>query len=132
MSQPNQTLPGSNDVLGIARNVLRLISNEWALAKEEMSENLRRAGVAIAFLLAGVALSILAMATLLWAGVAALAAAGMPPWLTALILAAALGVLAIGLIAWAMRNLKAKAIAPKCSLNNVQKDLQVLKEVFDG
>ncbi len=131
MSQ-QRTLVDRSDALGIVRSVLRLAQREWLLAKEEISENLERAGVAVAVLVAGAALAILSIAALLWAAVAGLTAAGLAPWLSALILAGALAFIGGGMLIWALSNLKAKSLAPTRSMANVQKDLHVLKEVFDG
>lgn len=128
----HETLPNSTDIFGIVRTFLRLMRREWSLAKQEMSENLSRAGTALAMLVAGAALAVLAVAALFWAAVAGLVAAGFAPWVAALILAGALAIIGGGMLAWGVANLKAKRLAPTRSMTNVRKDLQVLKEVFDG
>ncbi|MEO0486131.1 MAG: phage holin family protein [Pseudomonadota bacterium] len=131
MTPVTRTQP-TPDTLGIARSVLRVINKELTLAKAEMSENLSRAVTAVVVLIAGGALSIFALAALVWAAAAGLMAAGLPAWGAALAVAGALAFAALAAIAWALRNLTAERLAPTRSLTNVQRDLGILKEAFDG
>ncbi|WP_220749366.1 MULTISPECIES: phage holin family protein [Jannaschia] len=118
--------------MGLLDAVSRVLRAEAALAKAEVGENLGRMGVALAAVVTGGIIAILALGALLCAAVAGAVALGLPVWAASLLVAVVLFGLAGGLFAWGLSGLKARRLIPTRSLSNVQRDFDVLKEAFDG
>jgi len=105
----------------------RLVRGEVALAKAEVAQNVKNAGLGIALLVGAVVLIFVALNVLVLALVAALSAI-MPAWLASLLV----GVVLLGVAALlAMRGLNAlkpENLAPSRTMANVQADAHTIKE----
>mgnify|MGYP000291850036 CR=1 FL=1 len=112
--------------------VLRLASDEWRLAKAEVSENLGHARLGATLLACAFGLGLVAVFVLSGAAVAGLAAAGLELWLSALIVGGALALMAAILIAIGVSNLKAKRLVPDRTLSNIQRDMEMVKEALNA
>ncbi len=128
--QPGQTdLRGSASLLtDIVSQIGRILRKEAALARAEMGENLSRAGVAIGLLVGAVVLALVALISLAGAGIAALVAAGWALHWAALIVGGGVALVAALLAAKGIRDLKPERLAPTRSIENVKRDVQVMKE----
>ena len=105
----------------------RLVRGEVALAKAEVAQNVKNAGLGIALLVGAVVLIFVALNVLVLALVAALSAI-MPAWLASLLV----GIVLLGVAALlAMRGLNAlkpENLAPSRTMANVQADAHTIKE----
>jgi uncharacterized membrane protein YqjE len=105
----------------------RLVRGEVALAKAEVAQNIKNAGLGIALLVGAVVLVFVALNVLVLALVAALSAimpAGWASLLVGVVLLAVAGLLAMR----GLNALKPENIAPSRTLANVQADAQAIKE----
>lgn len=110
------------------RHFSALMQDEIQLAKSELRNNLTRAGsgvafVAIAALIALVALNVLAGALVAW-----VAASGLSAGLAALIVGGALLAIATIFALVGRSRLSADTLAPDRTLENVQRDMNALRE----
>lgn len=105
----------------------RLVRDEMKLAQKELQQSVRHAGIGAGLFSAAGLLSILGLATLIAAGVAALALV-LPVWAAAAIVAAVL-LIAAGIAALAGRK-QASEIAPppRESVESVKADIQEVKD----
>jgi nucleoside permease NupC len=105
----------------------RLVRGEVALAKAEVAQNVKNAGLGIALLVGAVVLVFVALNVLVVALVAALSSIMPAGWASLLVGLVLLGV--AGLLAMRGLNaLKPENIAPSRTLANVQADAQTIKE----
>ena len=105
----------------------RLVRGEVALAKAEVAQNIKSAGLGIALLVGAVVLVFVALNVLVLALVAALSSIMPAGWASLLVGLVLLGV--AGLLAMRGLNaLKPENIAPSRTLANVQADAQTIKE----
>ena len=105
----------------------RLVRGEVALAKAEVAQNVKNAGLGIALLVGAVVLVFVALNVLVVALVAALSSimpAGWASLLVGVVLLAVAGLLAMR----GLNALKPENIAPSRTLANVQADAQAIKE----
>jgi len=105
----------------------RLVRGEVALAKAEVAQNIKNAGLGIALLVGAVVLVFVALNVLVLALVAALSSimpAGWASLLVGVVLLAIAGLLAMR----GLNALKPENIAPSRTLANVQADAQTIKE----
>jgi uncharacterized membrane protein YqjE len=105
----------------------RLVRGEVALAKAEVAQNIKSAGLGIALLVGAVVLVFVALNVLVLALVAALSSimpAGWASLLVGVVLLAVAGLLAMR----GLNALKPENIAPSRTLANVQADAQAIKE----
>lgn len=105
-----------------------LVRSEFALARTELAEKGKRAGVGAGLAGAAGVVALMALATLVAAAVAALALVW-PVWLAAVVVAAALLVVA-GLLALGGRSQLAKAAPPVPDgvVQSVQDDVTAVRE----
>ena len=129
MEQPRDPARGSTAALfgDVVQGIGALVQGEIALARAEVSEGLQAAAggvarIAIAGIVALVALNVLAMA-----GVAALVAAGLAAHWAGLVVALALGLVALMLALSGRAALQIKGIMPRRSLRNIDRDMQTIK-----
>ena len=116
-------------VLNDAINQLtRLVRGEVALAKAEVAQNLRAAGLGVGLLVGAVVLSLVALQVLAAAAVAALAETGMGPGWAALIVGVVILAVAVVLALRGLASLKPENLAPTRTVRNVQADAQTIKE----
>jgi hypothetical protein len=106
----------------------RLIRDELALLKAELTQKLARLGVGIGMFVVAALLGFFALAVLIAAAVLAVALA-LPAWLAALIIGVALFVVAGILVLAGVRSLRsAMPPVPEKTIESVKADFQVLKE----
>lgn len=132
-TEPRTTTPVDEESLGflVARlsdQTSRLVRSEVDLAKAEMSEKGKRAGIGIGAFSAAGLLAFFALAVLLAAAVLGLAEA-FPGWLAALVVGAVVLVLAAIAAVIGKNNVsKATPAKPEQALEGVAEDIAVVKE----
>ncbi|EPX83121.1 hypothetical protein ruthe_02738 [Rubellimicrobium thermophilum DSM 16684] len=127
MSQDDDPRP-MGALLGDAINqVTRLVRGEIALARAELAQNVRQAGMGVAMLAIAGLLALVALHVLAAALVAALAPAMGPGW-AALLVGGATLVLAGLLLLRGLAILRPENLTPTRTIRNVQADAQTIKE----
>ena len=107
-------------------HVSSLLRKEMDLARAELDQNLKRAGVAIGLIVAAVVLLLTALDVLAAAAVAAIVALGLHPGWSAVIVGGVLALIAWIMISRALNNLKAVSLAPTRTVENVRKDAKAV------
>lgn len=107
----------------------KLVGNEFALARAELSEKLAQAGRAAAMIGAGVVILIPALVLLLFAAAAALIRGGLSDPVAYLIAGGGAAILAGTLIAVGLQRLSGDALKPSLTLEQVQRDKLAAKEM---
>src|SRR3954453_14597769 len=126
-SASNRSIP---DLLGDAVGQLaKLIGNEFALARAELTDKAAQAGKAAAMIGAGAVLMIPALVLLLFAIAAALMHAGMSDPVAYLVTAVGAAAVAGILIWFGMSRLSGDALTPKVTLDQVERDKMAAKEM---
>lgn len=115
-------------VADLGTSLAMLFRKEIQLARAETAEKIGQAGGAVAALAAGSILALAALLVLLQALVVAIAEAGVPPALAALIVGAAVAVIAYALVYRGLRNLRASSLAPDRTIHALQRDAHLAKE----
>lgn len=125
------TQKGTGSLLTDALSQLsRLVRGEVALARAEVEQSIRQAGMGVLRIAAGGVLAIVALNVLAGALVAAVILAGVTAGWAALIVGAGLGLLALILILTGMSALKATSFAPTQTIENVSRDAATLSEAL--
>lgn len=114
------------------RQFARLIEDEVALAKAEVSRNVSRAGAGLAMIGIGAILALTALDVLAAALVAWLAATELSAGLSALIVGGGLLLIAIILAFVGKSRLSADALTPSKTSRNVRSDIRAMKEGSNG
>ncbi len=106
--------------------VSRLVRDELALARAELTEKGRRAGIGVGLLAAGGALAFFGLGALITAAILLLALV-LPAWAAALIVAAALFLVA-GVLALIGKRQVGKAVppVPQATVHSLRADVDVL------
>lgn len=112
-------------------HVSSLMRNEVDLARAEIDENLKTAGVAIGMIVGAVVVALTALNVLSAAVVAGLTDAGIDAGWAALIVGVILAIVAYVMASKGTNDLKLKSLAPKRTAKNVKRDAQTLKEAYD-
>ncbi len=112
-------------------HVSSLVRNEVDLARAEVNENLKSAGVAVGLLVGAVVVALTALNVLSAALVAALTEAGIAAGWSALIVGVAFAIIAFIMANKGMNDLKLSSLAPSRTAKNVKRDAQTVKEVYD-
>jgi hypothetical protein len=107
----------------------KLVGNEFALARAELSEKMAQAGRAAAMIGAGAVVMIPALVVLLFAAAAALIRSGLSDPVAYLIAGGGAAVLAGSLIAVGLQRLSRDALKPSLTLEQVQRDKLAAKEM---
>jgi hypothetical protein len=107
----------------------KLVGNEFALARAELSEKMAQAGRAAAMIGAGAAIMIPALVLLLFAAAAALIRSGLSDPVAYLIAGGGAAVVAGALIAIGLERLSGDALKPSVTLEQVQRDKLAAKEM---
>jgi hypothetical protein len=107
----------------------KLIGNEFALARAELSEKVSDAGRAAAFIGAGAILMIPAIVVLLFAAAAALIRTGLSDPVAYLCVGAAATVVSGALIVVGLNRLSGNALKPSITLDQVERDKMAAKEM---
>jgi hypothetical protein len=126
MQTENRSLTGL--VGDLASDVGTLLRKEVDLAKAEASEKLTDAAVAIGAIVGGVVMALAALIVLLQALVIALTEAGIPAGWSALIVGVAVAAFGYMLVHKGVTDLKAGKLAPRRTMNALEKDAQTIKE----
>ena len=113
-------------------HVSSLVRSEVDLARAEINDNLKSAGIAIGMIAgAVVVVALTALNVLTAALVAALTEAGVPAGWSALIVGIALAIVAYFMVSKGTNDLKLSSLAPTRTAKNVKRDAQAVKEVYD-
>jgi hypothetical protein len=130
------THPGPAEDLTPIQSILlhahRLIRKELDLLKAEVSDRIGRAGIALAMIAVGGILLLTGLDVLAAAAVAALVAAGLSAWLSAILVAGGVFVIAALVIGIGVRNLKQTSFVPHDTLDTLERDARVLKETIEN
>lgn len=112
-------------------HVSSLVRSEVDLARAEINDNLKSAGIAIGMIAGAVVVALTALNVLTAALVAALTEAGVPAGWSALIVGIALAIVAYFMVSKGTSDLKLSSLAPTRTAKNVKRDAQAVKEVYD-
>lgn len=112
-------------------HVSSLVRSEVDLARAEVNENLKNAGVALGMIVGAVVLALTALNVLSAALVAALTEAGIHAGWSALIVGGVFAIIAYVMMNKGTNDLKLSSLAPTRTTKNVKRDAQAVKEVYD-
>ena len=112
-------------------HVSSLMRKEVDLARAEVNENLKHAGVAIGLIVGAVVVALPALNVLSAALVAALTEAGIAAGWSAVIVGVLLAIVAYVMIQKGTNDLKLSSLAPSRTAKNVKRDAETMKEVYD-
>jgi Putative Actinobacterial Holin-X, holin superfamily III len=107
----------------------KLVGNEFALARAELSEKMAQGGRAAAMIGAGAVIMIPALVLLLFAAAAALIRSGLSDPVAYLIAGGGAALVAGALIAVGLERLSGDALKPSVTLEQVQRDKLAAKEM---
>lgn len=113
----------------IFEHLSNLVRGEVALARAEIEENVRSAGVGIGLIVAAVVLAITSLNVLSAALVAGITALGLAAGWSALAVGLLFAMVAIALARKGADALKPSSLAPDRTMRNVRRDAQTLKEI---
>jgi uncharacterized membrane protein YqjE len=125
-----ETPPSIGELLaGLANDVQQLIRGEIALGRAELDEKLHRTLRSAIWLLGGALLGFAGLVLLL-EGVAAILTTSIPipAWAAALIVGAVIILIGVALAWSGMAAVSLKKLAPERTVDNLQKDVEVMKE----
>ena len=128
MSFDSESRPTGSLLSDAINQLTRLVRGEVALAKAELAQNVRSAGMGVGLLVGAVVLVLVALHVLAAALVAALAATGLGAGWSALIVGVVILVVAAILAMRGLNALKPENLAPNRTVRNVQADAQAIKE----
>ena len=117
-----------NDALS---HVSSLVRSEVDLARAEVNENLKSAGVVVGLIMGAIVVALTALNVLTAALVAALTEAGIDAGLSALIVGVVLAIIAYVMVNKGTNDLKLSSLAPTRTAKNVKRDAEAVKEVYD-
>ena len=125
--EPHKT-ESTTSLLGtIVDQLSALIRAELHLARSEVDQNLRRAGVALGMIVAAVVLLMTALNVLAAALSAGLAELGLDPGWAALIVGVIFAGIAWALLSKGLNDLKMSSLAPSRTAENVKRDARAVK-----
>jgi hypothetical protein len=128
-TEPNKSASGLlSDAL---THVSSLVRSEVDLARAEVNENLKSAGVAIGMIVGAVVIALTALNVLSAALVTALTEVGIPAGWSALIVGVIYAIIAYVMLNKGTNDLKLSSLAPTRTAKNVKRDAQAVKEVYD-
>ncbi len=123
---PNRGIP--DVIVDLMKEFSNLLRREVRLARAEVSEKITMAGMGLALIVAASGLAVAALVVLLEAGVDAMVnQAGFAPWQAAVILGVAALIVAAILFAFGISRLKAQNLAPRKTVEQLQRDAAVAK-----
>ena len=131
MTEPRSEPSVGQLISQLSEQTARLVRDEMRLAQKEMQQSVRHAGIGAGLIGTAGLLAVLGLATLIAAGVAALALV-LPVWAAALIVAAVLFVAAA--IAAAVSRKQAQQVPPPANeaLDSVKTDIDEIKAARHG
>ena len=109
-------------------HVSNLVRKEVDLARAEISENAKKAAVAVGLLVGAVVVALVALNVLAAALVAAITELGVDAGWSALIVGGVLGIVAFAMVAKGTNDLKASSLAPTRTVENVKRDAHAVRE----
>ena len=107
----------------------KLIGNEFALARAELSEKAGQAGRAAAMMGAGAVIVIPALVLLLFAAASALIRVGISDPIAYLIVGGGAAIVSVALIAVGINRLSGDALAPTVMIEEVERDKAAAREM---
>jgi Putative Actinobacterial Holin-X, holin superfamily III len=113
----------------ILAQLAKLISNEFDLAKAEMSEKAGQVGRGVAMIGAGAIIMIPALVMLLFAAAAGLMHMGFSDPVAYLLTGIAAAIVAGGLVAIGINRMSGEALKPKMTIEQLQHDKAAAKEM---
>ncbi len=116
----------------VMTHVSSLVRKEVDLARAEVNENLKRAGVAIGLIVAAGIVALTALNVLTAAVVAGLTEAGLDSGWAALIVGIVLAIVAYAMVSKGTNDLKLSSIAPTRTAENLKRDAQAIKGDTDA
>lgn len=125
--EPHKTESTTSLLSTIVDQLSALIRAELHLARSEVEQNLRRAGVALGMIVAAVVLLMTALNVLAAALSAGLAELGLDPGWAALIVGVAFAGIAWALLSKGLNDLKMSSLAPSRTAENVKRDARAVK-----
>ncbi|HBM57815.1 phage holin family protein [Salipiger marinus] len=125
--EPHKTESTTSLLSTIVDQLSALIRAELHLARSEVDQNLRRAGVALGMIVAAVVLLMTALNVLAAALSAGLAELGLDPGWAALIVGVAFAGIAWALLSKGLNDLKMSSLAPSRTAENVKRDARAVK-----
>lgn len=111
----------------LSRETTTLVRQEINLAKTEMTQKATRAGKDAGFLVAGGAVVYAGVLAILAAIILALGQAGVPWWLSALIVGVVVAGIGYVLIRRGLDNLKHEDMAPRQTIDTIKGDIDAIK-----
>lgn len=129
MKEPNTT--AGNLLSDALAHVSALVRNEFDLARAELNENLKHAGVAIGMILGAVVVALTALNVLSAALVAALTEAGLAAGWSALIVGVIFAIVAYAMFRKGAGDLSLSSLVPDRTTKNVKRDARAVKEAYD-
>lgn len=131
MSEQNTRSTGQllSDALA---HVTSLVRSEFDLARAEIDQNVRRAGVAIGMLVGAVAVALTALNVLSAAVVAGLTEMGLEGGWAALIVGLLLGLVAYLMVQKGTSDLSLSSLAPTRTAKNLKKDAEAVTGGYNG
>ncbi len=123
---PNRGVP--DVIVDLLKEFSNLMRREVRLARAEVSEKITMAGVGLALIIAAVGLAVAALVILLEAAVDAMVnQGGFSPWQAAVIIGVAALIVTAILAAIGIYRLKAQSLAPRKTVEQLQRDAAVAK-----
>lgn len=119
-------------LVSIFRQFTRLMQDELALARAEVSRNISRAGIGIALLALAAILALTALHVLAAALVAYLAETTLAPGTAALVVGGGILVVAVIIALVGRSRLTAAALRPTHTERSVKRDIEAMKEASHG
>jgi hypothetical protein len=107
----------------------KLIGNEFALARAELSEKAGQAGKAAAMMGAGAVIMIPALVMLLFAAAAALMHAGVSDPVAYLIVGVIAALVSVALVAIGINRLSGDALKPTATIDEIERDKAAAREM---
>jgi len=112
----------------LARESSTLLRQEVQLAKTELTQNASRLGKDAASIAVGGLIAYAGLLAILAAVIIGLAAAGLPWWVSALLVGVIVAGIGYGLIQRGLTALKREDLAPRRTIETLQEDAQWAKE----
>lgn len=111
----------------LSRETTTLLRQEISLATTEISQKASRAGKDVGFLAVGGAVVYAGVLAILAAIIVGLGQAGLPWWLSALIVGVVVAAIGAALIWRGLDNLKHEDMAPRQTMDTIKGDIDALK-----
>lgn len=128
MSSHTDQQPISSLIGSVLTAMNGLVRNEVDLARAEITDSAKTAGVAVGMIAAAMVIAFVALNVLTGALVAAIVDAGLTPGWASLVVGIAYAIIAGVLVMAAIRKLESFSLAPKRTARNLKQDVATLME----